>query len=154
MAARNFTEEWLNGRLDKARVKEQSASSFSLDPQEIYLPFPPSVNGMYANVPGKGRVKSERLRSWEQIAGYDINRQKPKRIKGPVELSIYLQEPDTARKKDCSNFIKAVEDLLVSRKIIEADDSKIVRKVSACWSPDTRGCRVSIRPAPVHGSGG
>lgn len=151
MASRNFREEQLLGKIDRSRIKEQGYSSFTTDPQEIYLPFPPSVNSMYANVAGKGRVKTLRYRSWETSAGYDMNRQKPKRYKGPVELSIYLQEPDDLRRRDCSNYVKAPEDFLVTNKIIEGDHSAIVRKVTVCWSPETRGCRVLIRPALISG---
>ncbi len=30
----------------------------------VNLPYPPVLNNLYANVPGKGRVKSERYRAW------------------------------------------------------------------------------------------
>lgn len=152
MAARNFTEEWLNGRIDRAKVQSE-APAIIYDVQEIYLPFPPSVNEMYANVVGKGRVKAKRYRAWEKEAGYDLNRQSIKRHSGRVELEIYLQEPDTLRKKDCSNFAKAVEDFLVTNRLIEGDDHTVVRSCKQIWSAETRGCRVSIRPAPVHGGG-
>lgn len=152
MAALNYTEEWLNGGIDRKRVKEQGpAIEYTLDPQEIYLPFPPSVNAMYRNVQGRGRVKSGLYKDWEEAAGHDLKRQNPKRHKGAVELTIYLQEPDNLRQKDCSNFAKATEDFLVKAGIIEGDGHSIVRSCKQVWSSETRGCRVSIRPAPVHG---
>jgi Holliday junction resolvase RusA-like endonuclease len=150
MTVRNFTEEWLNGRLDKARVKEQSPRSFTLEPQEIYLPFPPSVNAAYANVAGKGRVKSERYRSWERVAKVDLARQKPKRIKGPVYVTIYLED-STSTRGDADNRIKVPLDFIASNKLIEDDHKHIVRSVQAIWSSETKGCRVSIRPAPISG---
>lgn len=128
----------------------QFERSISLVPVEIYLPFPPSTNALYKNVAGKGRAKTKRYLCWERSAGWDLLKQKPKKIKGPVEIVIYLQEPDEDETKDCSNHAKAVEDFLVTHKIIEADDSTIVRSCKQVWSLETRGCRVSIRPAPVH----
>ena len=147
---RNFTEEALLGKIDRSRIKDQGRSVFTLDPQSSDLPFPPSVNSAYANVPGRGRVKSERYRSWERVAKVDLLRQKPKRMKGPVHVTIYLEDNLGAR-SDADNRIKVPLDFIVSNKIIEDDNSKIVRSVAAIWSPETRGCRISIRPAPLQG---
>jgi Holliday junction resolvase RusA-like endonuclease len=101
-------------------------------------------------VPGRGRVKTERYIAWQNAAGWDIAKQRPKKVKGKVEVWIYLQDDDD-RVSDADNRSKAVLDLLVSHKIIEADDKSVVRACHQIWSPETRGCRVSIRPAPLHG---
>lgn len=143
-----MTEEALVARIDKTRIKEQSSSQFTLEPQEIYLPFPPSVNAAYANVAGVGRVKSARYRSWERVAKTDLLRQKPKRIKGPVRVAVFLED-STATRGDADNRIKAVLDFVCAQRLIEDDSKKIVRAVSAIWSPETKGCRVSISPAPM-----
>jgi Holliday junction resolvase RusA-like endonuclease len=153
MAARNFNEEALLAKIDRSRVKEQApVVAFTYDPQEIYLPFPPSVNAMYRNVAGRGRAKSGVYRSWETAAGWDLNRQNPKRIKGPVILEIYLEDSPTTR-GDADNRIKPISDFLVANRIIEGDQKKYVRRITVSWSENTRGCRVSIRPASLHGGG-
>lgn len=157
MAARNFTEEWLNGRIDKGKAQPQFSRSITLEPQEIYLPFPPSTNGLFRNPTSDEISRGDKKRkctvgynAWKETAGWDLNRQSPKRVRGQVEVWIYLQDDD-ARKSDCDNRSKAVLDLLVDHQVIEADDKRVVRSCHQVWSPETRGCRVSIRPAPGHG---
>lgn len=158
MAARNFTEEWLNGKIDLSRVREQGpAIEYTLDPQEIYLPFPPSTNSLFRDPSDKERLRGDTRRkctvpynAWKKDAGWELNNQKPKAHKGQVDVWIYLQDDDK-RRSDCDNRSKAVLDLLVDHKVIEADDKRVVRSCHQVWSPATRGCRVSIRPAPVHG---
>lgn len=153
MAARNFSEEEILGPIDRSRVKDQFAREATYDVQEIYLPFPPSVNAAYANSPGTGRVKTKRYHSWARVAGTDLNRQRPKRMKGRVEVWIYLEDSDN-RRSDCDNRAKAILDLLVTHKIIEDDDKRFVRSCHQVWSETTKGCRVSIRPVPQHGEVG
>ena len=41
----------------------------------LHIPRPPSVNALYANVPGKGRVKTKRYRDWIMHAGLIANPQ-------------------------------------------------------------------------------
>lgn len=127
----------------------------------IDLPVPPSTNDLFANKrekpkdvwgikPAKrkkafGRVKTERYNTWLNAAGWDVKRQRPKKIKGPVSIAMYVQEPRVSR--DIDNCAKAVLDLLVSLNVIEADNNRIVRKLSMEWSSAVTGCRVAIAPA-------
>lgn len=105
--------------------------------------IPPSTNGLYANVPKRGRVRSERYRSWSNVAGWELKRQRPGTIKGHVALTIEVERKD-ARRQDVSNRIKAVEDLVVEHGIIE--DDSLVTKVEAEWT-DGPGCKITIRPS-------
>ena len=41
---------------------------------------PPSTNALYANVPGKGRVKTKRYREWIELAGWEIKLACPGRL--------------------------------------------------------------------------
>ena len=103
--------------------------------------LPPSVNTIYRNVKGRGRVKSERYRKWINSVNWQLNAQAPQKIDGEVEVSIYCKRPDK-RRRDIDNCIKAVLDMLVSNHLIE-DDSRVV-KVSAEWckNPDLDGTMV------------
>lgn len=104
---------------------------------------PPSTNGLYANVPGRGRVKSDRYRTWANAAGWDLAQYKGPRFDGAVNLTITIGKlPSNA---DVSNRIKALEDLLVTHKIIAGDSIKHVRRVSVSVA-DTpfEGCVVVI----------
>ncbi len=84
----------------------------------LRLPVPPSVNALYANVPGVGRITSGRYKGWQTQAGWEILVQKPRRIAGPYTLTITLPRPVRG---DVSNRIKACEDILVKHRVTDDD---------------------------------
>lgn len=135
--------------IEPHRVKEQFARSTTLAPQEFYLPFPPSTNKLTKNNKNGGRSATREVEQWVRDAGMELNGQKPLSYNVPVEIWVYLE--DTHPSADCSNFFKKIEDLLVDHGIIKDDKAKYVRSAHQVWSPETKGCRVSIRPAPLHG---
>ena len=51
----------------------------------INLPFPVSVNALYRNVRGRGRVMTERHKTWRQAAGWELEQQRPKNHKRPCD---------------------------------------------------------------------
>jgi len=108
--------------------------------------IPPSTNGLFANVPGKGRVRSERYRSWSNAAGWDLKRYKGPRFTGPVFLTITIGRlPLNA---DVSNRTKAIEDLLVEHGIIAGDTIRHVRGVNTVMADAPfDGCTVQITAA-------
>lgn len=107
------------------------------------LPYPPTTNHLFANV-GRGRTKTDAYRAWREAAGYSIIEQGRKRIHGHVTLSIALVRPDK-RRRDLSNSIKAIEDLLVSMAVI--DDDSLVQRISIQWVSDGAPCTVIIHEA-------
>jgi Holliday junction resolvase RusA-like endonuclease len=111
----------------------------------ITIPFPPSTNNMFINSK-RGRFRSQKYDEWINEAGWEIKRQRPSKVIGPVSLMFEFQDGRDKRKRDVTNLIKAPEDLLVSHGIIEADDQSIVRKVSASWSREIQGARITIEP--------
>lgn len=111
----------------------------------LTLPFPPSTNNLFIN--GKhGRFRSQKYDSWMMEAGNEILRQRPPKVTGPVVLTFEFEDGHDKRRRDISNLIKAPEDLLVSHRLIEADDQFTVRKISASWAADVEGVRVTIEP--------
>ena len=111
---------------------------------EIRLPFPPSVNGMFKNVPGRGRAPTKEYEAWKHNAGWELQAQRSRipALASPVEIRIDLDE---RRRGDADNRTKAVLDLLVAHRIIRSDSKKYVKRVSIGWEVVT-GCRVSIIP--------
>lgn len=107
------------------------------------LPFPVSVNAMYRNVHGRGRVKSRTYLAWVKEAELVLARQRPRPFIGLAMLDIRI---DSSRRGDCSNYIKGVEDFLVSSGILQDDQKKYVRSVSIAWA-DVKGCEVRLSPA-------
>lgn len=108
--------------------------------------LPVSVNAMYRNVKGKGRVKSQRYNTWRNAVNWQLASQNPYKVHGDVEVLIFVKRPDK-RRRDCDNLIKACLDLLVSNALIE-DDSQ-VEKVSIEWTknPDVKGTMIMWGPA-------
>lgn len=103
----------------------------------IRLPPPPSVNCLYRNVRGVGRVKTGRYKRWLVMAdGYWLAQKRSLRpFVGPLALSIRVPAKGRA---DCSNLIKAIEDYLVTREI--TPDDKHNWKVSIERSPEVLDC--------------
>jgi crossover junction endodeoxyribonuclease RusA len=111
----------------------------------LTLPMPPSVNALYRAVSGRSII-SERYRAWKLSAGKELLSQRPGKLKGPVSVTVELTPPDN-RVRDLDNTgFKAVLDLLVAHQIIEADDSRIVREITARWSTGLP-CVVTVREA-------
>ncbi len=106
----------------------------------LTLPMPPSVNGLYRNVAGRGRVPTGLYMRWKDAADASLWTQRRTPIKGPVVVTITLQERG---RYDCDNKIKAVQDFLVRHGLIDGDDMKVVRKVIAQVG-DVQGCRVEV----------
>ncbi len=109
----------------------------------VLLPFPPSTNHLFA---GKARRHlSKSYKAWRTEAGWTLNEQEPiARFTGPVSLTMALGRPDK-RRRDISNFVKAVEDLLVTHNIIR-DDSD-VHRLLVYWTGGVVGVRVEIEMA-------
>ena len=84
----------------------------------IALPLPPSVNAMYRNVPGVGRVKTSDYKAWERkacaaltFASWDM----PGR---PYNVTLRF---NVNHQSDIDNRVKPVLDLLVKHKVIDGD---------------------------------
>lgn len=115
----------------------------------LTLPYPPSVNSLYANIPGKGRVKTERYRSWERVAQTEIMAQRSqfpvKHIAGPVAISITLE--DRRKSIDIDNGVKGLVDCCVAMGLM--DDDRNVRQilVKKDETGSVKGCVVTIEAA-------
>lgn len=119
----------------------------------IKLPRPLSVNSLFANVPKKGRVKSQRYRTWIQNAvqvakGIADGKARPlPKFDGPVKINFFV--PEKGVKMDIDNAAKAYIDLLVSLEIIPDDSPKYVRGISLDWVDAETGEAVIIE-APTQ----
>jgi crossover junction endodeoxyribonuclease RusA len=109
----------------------------------IELPMPPSSNNMFVNA-GKRRIRSAEYSGWLLEAGFQLKSQRPPLVAGKVSLLIEVEEPKTKIRQDCTNRIKAVEDLLVSHRVIQGDDQRFVREVTARWAA-VEGVKVTVR---------
>lgn len=110
---------------------------------DLYMP--PTTNNLFAGT-GKNRVKTQKYRSWENAAGWELLRQHAPRIKGPVAVTIEVSEADSSDTWDLCNREKATMDLLVTHGVIQGDNRPIVREFRMRWNPDISGVRVTIKP--------
>ena len=113
-----------------------------MKPSLILLPFPVSVNGLYANVRNRGRVKTKRYLSWELEAALMLRKQKLTTYEKRVDLDIKCG--GGRKNQDISNLIKSVEDTLIKHGILIDDSKEFVRSVKAGWDDEVVGCSVFI----------
>lgn len=108
----------------------------------IAIPTPPTVNSAFANVPGKGRIRSRKYREWAKEAGWAVRAQRAGRISGKVSVDIGVGRIANA---DVDNRIKPTLDLLCDMGVIE--DDRHVERVMAEWRDDITGAVVTVRAA-------
>lgn len=87
----------------------------------VTLPLPPSANKLFANVPGKGRVKTKAYKLWRKNAVLSIFAQvrADRRIGGPVGLTLCVPR---GMRGDLDNRLKAAIDALVASNRIDDDE--------------------------------
>ena len=95
--------------------------------QSVVVPMPPSTNTLFINIPGRGRVKNGKYRTW-QLEAIPILRASLKPIQGAVKMHYHLTL-GTSFRGDISNRIKALEDAVVEAGVIEGDTHKIVSEI-------------------------
>lgn len=110
----------------------------------MLLPMPPSLNAMFRNVAGVGRVKTKAYKAWLKEADdyYWMQKSKIKPVEGEYKLTIRV--PKTMR-GDADNRIKAVSDYLVSREITPDDRHCQSFTIERCHS--TVECEVEVMAA-------
>jgi Holliday junction resolvase RusA-like endonuclease len=135
-----------------------SSRPIAVTPLRLWLPPGPSVNEMFRNAgyghdsKTQGRIATNEYRLWQAEAGQEVLRQRVKRLEGPVVIDLFHGERSVLA--DCSNYIKAVEDLLVHLGIIPGDNAKSVRRISSGWVPDFYGTIVHVTPIQQYQHGG
>lgn len=109
------------------------------------LPMPPSINRLYRAVQGRA-ILSKEYRVWKSEAALTLMVQRCKPVHGPVSVLVECKPADK-RRRDIDNVgFKAVLDLLVTQKLIDADDSSVVKQITARWVDSGPPCRVTITP--------
>jgi Holliday junction resolvase RusA-like endonuclease len=113
-------------------------------PVEFTVPCPPSVNALYRNAPGRGRVKTAAYYDYQTLAITAIKRQRVPHIPGRVVMICGVERARNT--SDISNRIKALEDCIVKAGVIE--DDRFVTAHAITWLPAANGLAwVQIRPA-------
>jgi crossover junction endodeoxyribonuclease RusA len=109
----------------------------------IVLPWPPSLNNLYMNVHGRGRVKAPSYRAWATEVIWLIKARNIAQFQVPVSITIDLAPP-TKRAFDLDGKAKAAIDCLVAAGVLQDDNNKWVKclTIREVISPDA--CTVTI----------
>lgn len=134
----------LSGFLPDGRPSSGGAVDCAPGSITVEIPAPPSVNEMFRNVRGKGRVKTKVYADWRGHADWYVRSQRPGRLRGHVVLIISIER--LSRNADVDNRVKAILDLLVACRVI--DDDRYVVAFAVSWAPAANKlARVLILPA-------
>lgn len=109
----------------------------------IWLPFPPTTNSIWRSVNGRA-IKSKRYRQWEIDAGLALKQIPSVPVTEPYTLDITLVRPDR-RRRDVSNYVKAIEDLLVAHDI--TPDDSLCQRLTVRWEDAVDGPEIKVRAA-------
>lgn len=119
---------------------------------KLSFPTPPSVNTMFRNAGANDRVrhriKSAAYTKWEKEAMTEIMIQRPPRFDGPVTIDLW--HGNLRKNADVSNYIKAIEDVLVKMGIIQNDTREIVVRISSAYNPSLERSVAIISPLSVE----
>lgn len=101
------------------------------------LPFPPSTNNLFRSA-GRRRVKTAAATAFRTQARLAMRSFRPARFERPiVAVMIRLHPPADGRRRDASNYVKAIEDAATGR--MYADDSQLRQSFAEMCEPDPNG---------------
>jgi crossover junction endodeoxyribonuclease RusA len=112
---------------------------------------PPTANNLFRNVPGKGRVKTDRYKAWLAeplfLATPDMGFRRlatPPAAPLTMDVRISIECPRERKNSDLDNRIKGLIDRITKGGWL-ADDKQVV-EIHARWA-DLPACRVTIAEA-------
>jgi Holliday junction resolvase RusA-like endonuclease len=129
----NVIREITEGRAGQSG--QERGAVLGAAPVTFTMPIPPSVNQLFRNVPGKGRVKTGLYDTWRASAVTALRLQSIQPVAGPVIVLFGVER--VSKSADIDNRIKAMLDAIVEAKIIR-DDSDVTG-FAAAWLPPTNG---------------
>lgn len=112
----------------------------------LALPFPPTVNNLFVNARGKGRVPSPGYAAWKREAAFMLGR--PDTVRGPYHLTLIVQRPDR-RRRDLDNLIKPLSDALVACGAVEDDSDCVSLLIKWAEAPGSAPVTAEIVPMGV-----
>lgn len=130
----------------RARHSGQGAAIGALAPVAVtfQLPVPPSVNELFRNVPGKGRVKTRVYDDWRAHALTSIRLQRLAPVGGYVLIRLNIEM--VGDRADLDNRVKAIFDAIVDAELIR-DDSLVTGFLVGKLPPANGLAHIEIRPA-------
>ena len=90
--------------------------------------LPPSANNLFATSQ-RGRFKTKHYKGWLEQAGCELKQQRPGHVPGHYAMTVTAGK--VAKRRDLSNLLKALEDLLVTHSVVE--DDSLAQKIIIEW---------------------
>lgn len=112
------------------------------------LPIPPSTNNLFFNRKQGGRAPTQAYVTWQTEAGLMLNAQRARPVRGEVRIDIKVAD---AGRFDLDNTIKPALDLLKKHGVIEDDNRKVVRGLSADWAEGIEGMQIRVTSMEIMG---
>ena len=125
------------------------------------IPTPPSVNQLFRNLKGKGRVKTGVYNDWIGFALTAIRLQNVQPVAGRVLVIVGVERMSLS--SDIDNRLKACLDAIVKAEIIE--DDSLITAIAISWLPKSNGLThlhllpagpvsIDFHPSPDRATGG
>lgn len=110
---------------------------------EVAVPMPPSVNMMFRNVAGVGRVRSGAYKDWAKEAGWMVKARRNGCYDGVCSVTVEIR-PKNRRAFDLDNRMKAVLDILVTCGVIKDDSNKHIKSLTIREVASGPDCKITV----------
>lgn len=114
-------------------------------PAYFALPAPISVNSLFRNLHGRGRVASSEYKAWQRSTEQWLAAQSPLPVfTRRVSIAYFVGADGVSAAMDIGNTEKAYTDALVRAGVIKNDNRKYVASVRVAWVDGLSGCICEI----------
>lgn len=117
-------------------------------PVAFTLPTPPSVNSLFRNLPGRGRVKTAGYDDFVRRGVASIRQQKVVPVVGYVVAVFAVERLKHMATADIDNRLKSMLDTIVKAGVIE--DDHLITATLATWAPPANGL-AHVQLFPIAG---
>lgn len=114
---------------------------------EFHLPsLPPSKNSL-RHLTSHGVARKRSYQKWLNDFGWEVKRQKIRKVAGPYKLSMQAVRPDK-RRRDLANLLESISDALHIHNV--TDDDAYAEVISMRWVSVGAGITIRVEPAGIE----
>lgn len=121
-----------------------AGAAMSDRPRVLTLPLPPSVNNLYRNVRGRGRVLNKQGREYKEAVRMLAMGARLPLLRGAVKVCMTVYFPNR-RRRDLDNACKIVLDSLSG--LAYQDDAQVARiELTRCYDSANPRAELTVEP--------